>query len=90
MKIIDAVTFFNEVEVLKMRLDGKVNNLITAKGREENIKYTELLKDCEVLYGISMSDAMLGLNYSEEIRTNPKLIDNPYYAFHLYKSMYAY
>jgi hypothetical protein len=73
---------------LKVQVDGKIDNIISGKSKKENTKYS-IMKDSEILYGISMSDAILGLNYSQEIRNNNKLIDNPFYSHHLYKSSYG-
>jgi hypothetical protein len=74
--------------ILKVQVDGKIDNIISGKSKKENTKYS-IMKDSEILYGISMSDAILGLNYSQEIRNNNKLIDNPFYSHHLYKSSYG-
>lgn len=74
--------------IIKFKNDGTVNSVLSGKNKTENEKY-KLMKDAEVLYCVSMSDAILGLNYSQMIRDNNKLVDNPFYSHHLYKSSYG-
>jgi hypothetical protein len=74
--------------IIKFDKNGKVKTVVSGKDRKENTKY-DLMKDTEVLYCISMSDAIIGLNWTELIINNPKLIDNPFYLHHVYNSMYG-
>ena len=74
--------------IIRFNTDGKIRTVESGKERRENLNFN-IMKGAEVIYCISMSDAILGLNYSNEINKNKKLVDNPFYSHKLMKSNYG-